>query len=298
MDREGSQIGNISLQDSIWFSSQLEQAYQSSMRIIPFVDNINIGNNKTYTGQVHQRLASNMVGETMRPVFQGATIRTFTASVSAFECPCFVPDVTLANVQFGREVLGKVGESMGFEMGRRADKVFLSGMNAGYDTDNTLAANGYLDVRTICEARGKLGAKAVRGDVICLINYDQFTNLLMDERFANFFYNTVRPLAQDYGEPASDFILRYQGILFIKLADDTPLPMTLDGKRRLFMFSRDACKFLSGTVEPYGENAPVVQFQVHRGGYDFNTRRRLGFTITQPEGVLAIECNDGLKPAA
>lgn len=290
-------IGNLSKQDSTWFSSRLKSAFQSAMRIIPHVDNVNIGNNKTYTGQVHQRLVSNQVGSTERPVFQGVTIRSFTSSVTAFECPCSISDEAMSNVQFGRDILGRVGEDIGYEMGRRADKVFIGGMNAGYDTDNTMIAPNYLDVATISQARSRLGAKAARGEVICLINYDQFSNLLLDERFSSWFFNNTRPLANDYGEPANDYLMKYQGILFIKLADDTPLPMTSEGKRRLFMFTRDSCQFLSGIVEPYGENSPIVQFQVHRGGYDFNFRKRLGFVITQPEGVLAIECNDGLKAA-
>jgi hypothetical protein len=182
-------------------------------------------------------------------------------------------------------------------MGRRADRIFISGMNAGYDTENTLTASNYLDVQTISNGRGKLGAKAVRGDVICLINYDQFSNLLLDDRFSSWFFNNTRPLADESGEPASDYLMRYQGILFIKLADDNPLPMNGISKRRLFMFNREACKFFNGTVQPYGNNEPIVQFHVHRGGYDFNNRRHMGFTITQPEGVLALETTDGLRPA-
>ncbi len=273
-----SKVGNISLQNAVWYSANLEQSYQSSTRILPHVDVINIGN-KTYTGQVMERLVSNMVGECTRPVFQGATIRTFTATVSAYECPCFVPDTVPDNVQFGREILGKVASSIGLEMGRRADKVFLSGMNAVYDTDNTIDVGGYLDVRTISNAHSKLGAHAVRGEVICLINYDQFSNLLLDDRFSSWFFNANKPLAEDYGEPANDYLMRYQGITFTKLPDDSPLPLSSAGKRRLFMFSRDACKFLSGDVEPYGNSASIMQFHVHRGGYDFNNCRRMGYGV-------------------
>lgn len=286
---------NISAQDAVWYSARLDAAFQARTRIIPQVEVVNIGNNKTYTGQVQQRLVSNAVGEDERPVFQTPALTTYTATVTAYECPCFVSDVSLANVQFGRDVLGRVGESIGNEMGRRADQVFINGISAGYDTDNTISASGYLNVEVISQAYNALGAKAVGGDIVCLIDYDQYNNLLLDERFSNWMYNPSRPLSENNGEPANDYLMRYQGILFVKLANDTPLPLTTAGKRRLFMFSKKSCEFLSGTVEPYGTNSPIVQFQVHRGGYDINNRRRMGFVVTQPEGILAIEVTDGIK---
>jgi hypothetical protein len=289
-------FGNLSMQDAVWYAAQLESEFQASTRILRHVDVIDIGNNKTYTGQVLNQLVSNLVGETERPVFQWPSISTYTASVSAYECPCFIPDVTLSNIQFGGEVLGEVSRSVGAELGRRADRVFISGMNASYDTDCTLSSADYLDVQTLSNARSNLGAKAVRGNIICLLNYDQFSNLLLDQRFSNWFFNDRRPLAEDYGEPAQDYLMRYQGILFIKLSDNTPLPKSAAGKRRLFMFSRESCKFLSGIVEPYGNGAPIVQFQVHRGGYDVNTRKRMGFTMTHRDGALALEVTDGLRP--
>jgi hypothetical protein len=93
-----SQVGNISMQDAIWYSAQLDHAFQSATRILPHIEVVDIGNNKTYSGQLYERVVSNLVGGSERPIFQSAVIRTYTTTVSAYECPCFLPDVTLSNV--------------------------------------------------------------------------------------------------------------------------------------------------------------------------------------------------------
>jgi hypothetical protein len=288
--------GNISIQDAIWFAAELGYQFQTTSRIMPAVRTLDIGNNKTYTGQYIKSMASNMVGLGERPVFQTAQIVAYQSEVQAWECPCFVEDVSLSNVQFGSSVIGKVVSSIGMELGRRADRVFIAGMNAQYDPSNTLDLGGYYNVQGLSQARNMLGQKAVSGRLINLIDYEQFNNLLTDDKFSNWFFNNTKPLALNYPTPSDDQYFEYQGMLFIKLSDQTPLPKTGGGKTRTFMFSTDSCLFLHGSVEPYGLFGVQTQFQVHRGGWDINNRTRIGFVMEQSAGCLAVEAQSNYRP--
>jgi hypothetical protein len=91
---------------------------------------------------------------------------------------------------------------------------------------------------------------------------------MTDDRFSNWYFNNTKPLALNYPTPAEDKYFEYQGMLFIKLSAQTPLPKNSAGKTRTFLFSTDSCLFLHGSVQ--------TQFQVHRGGWDINNRTRLG----------------------
>jgi hypothetical protein len=288
--------GDVSIQDAIWFSAELGYQFQTTSRIMPAVRTLDIGRNKTYTGQYVKAMASNAVGNVERPVFQTAQIVAYQADVQAWECPCFVEDVSLSNIQFGASVMGKVVSSIGMELGRRADRIFIAGMNAQYDPSNTLDLNGYYNVQGLSQARNMLGQKAVSGRLINLIDYEQFNNLLTDDRFSNWFFNNDKPLALDYPTPALDQYFNYQGMLFIKLADQTPLPKNAAGETRTFMFSTESCLLLLGSVDPYGLFGVQTQFQVHRGGWDINNRTRLGFVLEQTAGCLAVEAQSDYRP--
>jgi hypothetical protein len=126
---------------------ELGYQFQTTSRIMPAVRTLDIGNNKTSTGQYIKSLASNMVGLGERPVFQTAQIVAYQAEVRGWECPCFVDDVSLSNVKFGTSVIRKVVTSIGMELGRRADRVSIAGMNAQYDPSNTLDLSGYYNVQ-------------------------------------------------------------------------------------------------------------------------------------------------------
>jgi hypothetical protein len=288
--------GDITIQDAIWYSAELGYQFQSNSRIMPAVRTVDIGRNKTYTGQYIKAMSSTAVGSGQRPVFQTAQIVAYQAEVQAWECPCFVEDVSLAQVQFGAGVLGKVASSIGMELGRRADRVFIAGMNAQYDPTNTLDLNNYYCVQGLSQGRNMLGQKAVSGRLVNLIDYEQFNNLLTDEHFSNWFFNNDKPLALDYPVPALDQYFNYQGMLFIKLSDMTPLPKNAGGETRTFMFSTDSCLLLHGSVEPYGLFGVQMQFQVHRGGWDINNRTRLGFVMEQSGGCLAVEVTSNYRP--
>jgi hypothetical protein len=122
-------------------------------------------------------------------------------------------------------------------------------MNAQYDPTNTLDLGGYYRVQGLSQARNMLGQKAVSGRLINLIDYEQFNNLLTDERFSNWFFNNEKPLALNYPTPNEDKYFEYQGMLFIKLSDQTPLPKNAAGETRTFI-----CHF------PLPHLFPVVTF--------------------------------------
>lgn len=100
-----------------------------------------------------------MVRYRERPVFQTAQMETYQADVQAWECPCFVKDVSLNNIQFGPSVIGRVVSSIGMEPGRRADKVFISGMNAQLDPSNMLDLGDYYKVQRLSQGRNMLERK-------------------------------------------------------------------------------------------------------------------------------------------
>jgi hypothetical protein len=288
--------GDINIQDAIWYAAELGLQFQANTRIMPLVRTIDIGRNRTYTGQYFDQMTSNLVGHGERPVFQTAQIHTYQADVQAWECPCFVEDVSLSTVQFGASVIGKAVSSIGMELGRRADRVFIAGMNAQYDPSNTLDLNGYYSVQGLSQGRNMLGEKAVMGEIINLIDYEQFNNLLTDDKFSSWFFNNNKPLATNYPTPNMDQYFEYQGMKFIKLSAGTPLPKNTAGETRTFMFSKESCAMLHGSVEPYGLFGIQIQFQVHRGGWDINNRTRLGFVMEQPAGCLAVEATSNYRP--
>jgi hypothetical protein len=125
--------GNINIQDAIWFAAELCYQFQTTSRIMPAVRTLDLGNNKIYPSHYIKSRASNAVGLGERPVFQTAQIVAYQAEIQASECPCFVEDVSLSNLQFGTSVIGKVVSSIGMELERRADRVLIAEMNAQYD---------------------------------------------------------------------------------------------------------------------------------------------------------------------
>jgi hypothetical protein len=127
-------------------------------------------------------MASKAAGNEELPVFQTTQIVAYQADVQAWECPCFVEDISLSNIQFGANMMGKAVSSIGMELGRRADRVFLARMNTQYDPSTTLDLNGYSNVQGMSQGRNMLGQKAVSGWLINLIDYEQFNNLLTDDR--------------------------------------------------------------------------------------------------------------------
>jgi hypothetical protein len=78
--------------------------------------------------------------------------------------------------------MGKAVSFIDIELGRRADRVFLARMNTQYDPSNTLDLNGYSNVQRLSQERNMLGQTAVSGRLINLIDYEQFNNLLTDDR--------------------------------------------------------------------------------------------------------------------
>ena len=295
-------LGPVTLQNAVWFSAQLEQQFQASSIVFKNIEVMDIGNNLTWTGQYLTKLHSNLVGELERPVFATPQIVAYQASVAAYECPVFIGDTTIANVQFNDSIQGKVVDGIGLELGRRADQVVIAGLNANYNQDYTLSYDGYYNVQLLSQARNMLGNMSARGEVINLINFDQFNNLMMDQRYTNGFWNYIKPLADAYPQPNYDYEFRYQGMLFLKLPQDIalntiPAHDTVPEKVRMFTFTRDCCKAFIGSVAPYGSRFGVlVQHQVHRGGWDINSRVRLGFVLEQKEGCIAVECNSGMMP--
>lgn len=294
-------MGPVTLQNAVWFSAKLEQQFQSSSIVFKNIDKINIGNNLTYTGQYLTKLHSNLVGEMERPVFATPQIVAYQASVAAYECPVFIGDTTIANVQFSDSIQGKVVEAIGMELGRRADQVVIAGLNGSYNQDYTINYNGYYNVQLLSQARNMLGNMSARGKIINLINFDQYNNLMMDKRYTNGFWNYSRPLAESYPEPNNDNEFNYQGMLFLKLPLDIslntiPAHDEVPEKVRMFTFTYECCKAFIGNVAPYGEFGVVTQHQVHRGGWDCNSRIRLGFVLEQKEGCVAVECYSGMMP--
>jgi hypothetical protein len=100
----------------------------------------------------------------------------------------------------------------------------------------------------------------------------------------------------DYPTPALDQCFNYQGILFIKLANQTPLPKNAAGETRTFMFATESCLPLLESVDRYGRFDVQTQFQVHRSGWDINNRMRLGFVFEQTAGCLAMEAQSDSRP--
>jgi hypothetical protein len=284
----------ISVQAATWYSAQLELAYQAASIIAPHIETIDVGNLKTYTGQYLQPVHSNLMGEYERAVFQTPQITTWTSSLSAYEAPVFVGVLHKTEIQFSPELMGRIVESIGMEMGRRTDKVIVNGINAAYDPEGAIVVDEYFDVQSFSEARNILGMRSARGQIINLLDFVMFNNLLLDERFSSWLFNYNRPLADSYPEPQSDNYFNYQGCAMLKLPNDTPLPKSTAGKVRSFMFTRPCCKLLRGTIP---ELAGIrSDFQIHRGGWDINTAMRLGFVLEQPMGVVAIESNAGFRP--
>lgn len=288
---------SISVQDAVWYASLLGKEFQSTSRILPTIEVIHIGDNATYTGQYLDAVRSNIVGNNERPVFQTPQIQTFRATVSAYEAPVFISDVELSNLQFGGEVAGRVMESIGAELGRRADKIFIATLNANYDPDNTIHLEQYYNVQGLSQGRNMLGERAATGRIINLIDYEIFNNLLLDQRFSNWLFNDTRPLAEEYPQGNLDVYMNYQGMLMIKLAGDVKLPKSSGGAKRSLMFTTDSAKFILGSVAPYGGlYGSLISHQVHRGGFDINTRIRMSGLVERKEGIIAIESFDGYRP--
>jgi hypothetical protein len=91
-------------------------------------------------------------------------------------------DISLSNIQFGANMMGKAVSSIGMDLRRRTDRVFLARMNKQYDPSKALDLNGYSNVQGLSQGRNILGQKAVSGWLINLIDYEQFNNLLTDDR--------------------------------------------------------------------------------------------------------------------
>jgi hypothetical protein len=290
-------IGDFTLQDAVFYSAQLQLAFQATSLVWGELEEFDIGLNKTFTGQIFQKLQSSMVGEHQRPIFQVPEIVIYDATVNTFECPVFLSDTSTSAIRFAGSVMSSIHVNIGMELGRRADRVVISALNAKYDTSSVVSipTGTYFDVRAVSQCRALLGARSARGRLITLIDHIQYSNLELDDRFSRWNFNEARPLTWDAGEPFQNNRFVYGGITYLKLPDGIGLPKSSATRTRMFMLTRDSVRCIRGAVSPYNGSV-MQQFQVHRGGTDFNCRIRLGCDVPYPEGILAIEADDSLAP--
>lgn len=104
------------------------------------------------------------------------------------------------------------------------------------------------------------------GELINLIDCEEFNYLLTNDKFSTWLFNNDKPLALTYLVPAMDQYFDYQDMKFCKLSARMPLSKNANGRTRTFMFSKDSCVMQQGSLEPYGLFRSQMQFQVHRRG--------------------------------
>jgi hypothetical protein len=293
-------IGDITLQNAVFFSAVLQSAFQSNSRIFQRINVENVGLNETYTGQVLEKIESNLVAESARPIFNTPQIKVFSQKMSIYEAPYFVSDTSISQVRFSAMTIGKCAQNIGMALGRQADRVVINALNVGYDREDSiiLPSGSPLDVEAISEARSKLGFNNALGELKMILDFDSYSNLLLDERFSRWNYNEARPLTDSRG--IQDwFITNYQGIEMIRVGEGIALPLADENNIRLFIFSSESVLGLIGLVNPYGlglGTGGAQQWHCYRGGWDINHRIRLSALTIHPKGVLAVECLRGLKP--